>query len=225
MALSRSLGMVLTCSLLAGCTTTAQRPTFSSNEVLLARNETGIYLSGTRQNTLTRTDRDALQSLIYRESRGRRDAIYLLVTSSSQALKRATVREIARMGVPTGNVRSLMEPADPKGLYRVRVDAGVYSPLIPACTEASKYGPSAFDNSFDESLGCSTRHNLAMTVSDPKHLHHNASVEATPADRAVIPASGYTRYSQTQNNSGANSSGAAPITSTGNTGAAEGAAQ
>ncbi|WP_439495815.1 CpaD family pilus assembly lipoprotein [Bosea sp. (in: a-proteobacteria)] len=135
-----------------------------------------------------------LADLIATTRRDARDGVHLEITSSSPALRAGVVKLARRLGVDPYNIRQFVGPADPLGRFRARVMVVAYTAIPPVCPSLSIVGPSVEDNSFDQTLGCSVRTNLALTVADPSHLLGNGAVIASRGDRAAIPVENYRAF-------------------------------
>lgn len=57
------------------------------------------------------------------------------------------------------------------------------------------------DNSFDPTLGCSIRNNLAGMVNDPRDLIDNQAVVPSDGNRAAIPVATYKAFATGNNSS------------------------
>ncbi|MGL3104806.1 CpaD family pilus assembly lipoprotein [Bradyrhizobium sp. BR 1432] len=91
------------------------------------------------------------------------------------------------MGVPAYNIRLSASPVDLPSHFGVKIEAIIYEARPPLCPSLSIIGPSVDDNSFNPTLGCSIRNNLAVTVNDPGDLLENRAILPTSGDRAVLP--------------------------------------
>jgi pilus biogenesis lipoprotein CpaD len=145
-------------------------------------------------NSLGSSEGRRLADLIATTRRSARDGVHIEITSTSPALRAGVVRLARRLGVDPYNIRQFVGPADPLGRFRARVVAVAYTAIPPVCPSLSVVGPSVEDNSFDQTLGCSVRTNLAVTVADPSHLLGNGAVIASRGDRAAIPVENYRAF-------------------------------
>ncbi|MGQ4274914.1 CpaD family pilus assembly lipoprotein [Terrihabitans sp. B22-R8] len=204
MILRRLAAVVVACAALGGCNTT-RPPVYlepASQAVLVKPEDNVLLLKGSSRGYLTATERLQLTDFIAIASRGRRDAVHLSITGTRSALQEEVRLAAIKMGVPPYNIRLFDDRADPHGLFRVRVNAVMYNAVVPLCPANSIIGPSVNDNSFDPSLGCSTRHNLAMAVSDPSDLIDNSAVVASNAERAAVPVARYRTFGSGGNAAG-----------------------
>jgi pilus assembly protein CpaD len=145
-------------------------------------------------NSLGSNEGRRLADLIATTRRGARDGVHVEITSSSSSLRTGVVRLARRLGVDPYNIRQFVGPADPLQRFRARVVVVAYTVIPPVCPSLSVVGPSVEDNSFDQTLGCSVRTNLALTVADPSHLLGNDAVIASQGDRAAIPVENYRAF-------------------------------
>ncbi|NRP75882.1 hypothetical protein ILFOPFJJ_06806 [Ensifer psoraleae] len=150
---------------------------------ILIRQETSVLiLESLRDSELQR-----LRIFLVRASRGRRDALHLLI-SGSPPLSAEAVHQAKQMGVDTSNIQ-LLEQHHGRA---ARIEAIVYDARPPVCPSFSSTLPS--DDSVDQTLGCSTRHNLAVMVNDPRDLFNNQAVKPSNGERAAIPVAKYKTF-------------------------------
>ncbi|MET2832532.1 CpaD family pilus assembly lipoprotein [Mesorhizobium shangrilense] len=149
---------------------------------ILIRQETSVLML----ESLRASERQRLRVFLERASRGRRDALHLLI-SGSPRLSAETIHQARQMGIDAYNIHLL----DQHG-RAVRIEAIVYHARPPVCPSFSS--PLLNDKSFDQTLGCSTRHNLAVMVNDPRDLFDNKAVKPSDGDRAAIPAAKYRTF-------------------------------
>lgn len=145
-------------------------------------------------NSLSGAEGRRLADLIATTRRDVRDGVHIEITSSSPSLRAGVARLARRFGVDPYNIRQFAGPADSLGRFRARVAVIAYTAIPPVCPSLSIVGPSVEDNSFDQTLGCSVRTNLALTVADPSHLLGNGAVVASQGDRAAIPVANYRTF-------------------------------
>ncbi|MCC8938341.1 CpaD family pilus assembly lipoprotein [Bradyrhizobium sp. Arg62] len=131
-----------------------------------------------------------LRSFIATASRGRRDALHVDVTGSPRLIAQVA-HEARAMGVAPYNIRLSASPLDLPARSGVRIEAITFEAHPPPCPSLSIVGPTVNDNSFDPTLGCSTRSNLATMVNDPLDLLDNRSIMPSNGDRAAIPVASY----------------------------------
>ncbi|RXH42211.1 CpaD family pilus assembly lipoprotein [Bradyrhizobium zhanjiangense] len=131
-----------------------------------------------------------LRSFIANVSGGRRDALHVDVTGSPRLIAQVA-HEARAMGVAPYNIRLSASPVDLPPRSGVRIEAITFEAHIPLCPSLLIVGPAVNDNSFDSTLGCSTRNNLAVMVNDPLDLLDNRSVITSNGDRAAIPLANY----------------------------------
>ncbi len=153
---------------------------------------------GSRQETLVeavpttglmgRNDRRRFLAFLTEAGRGRLDALHLELRGGSRGAVRALAETARRAGVDPLKIRAV--DAGPPG-GRVEVIATRYVAVAPECPSLAVVGPSANDNDFDPTHGCSNRANLAAMVNDPRDLVRNDAV--VPADGAYA-ARGIERY-------------------------------
>ncbi|MEX2697601.1 CpaD family pilus assembly lipoprotein [Rhizobium mongolense] len=178
--------LVLTANV-AGCTTSAPFDVDPSAQAILVRQENIVLLS----QGLYATERQRLRGFIVSASRGRVDALQLLISGPSR-LSAQIASQARKMGVDAHNVHLLDPSIDQNDGVSVRVEAIVYSASPPECPSLSS--PLGKDNSFDQTLGCSIRHNLAVMVNDPRDLLDNPAVKPSNGDRAATPVAKYRTF-------------------------------
>lgn len=201
---------------LGGCVNSAPIYVEPTAQAILVEPESNVLLL----KGLGGAERQRLQDFIAVASRGRRDALHLEI-SGSPRLAAQVARQARAMGVDPYNIIQTSGRADRYRRFAVRVRALAYRAQPPVCPSLSVVGPSVNDNSFDQTLGCSTRNNLAEMVSDPRDLLGNEAVMASNGDRAATPIAAYRAFTTV---SGANAGRAAAGSSTqaGSTGATGG---
>ncbi|MGY8678322.1 CpaD family pilus assembly lipoprotein [Bradyrhizobium sp. UFLA05-153] len=198
-----------------GCTSSAPTYVEPTAQAILVRPQTSVLLL----KSFRGIERQHLRDFIARASRGRLDAVRLNIIGSPRLI--AQVASQARaMGVDAYNIR-LNGPRIVKHEgFAVQVEAIVYEARPPDCPPVTIAGPSVNDNSFDETLGCSIRNNLAVTVNDPHDLLDNEAVAASNGDRAALPVASYRTFTTGDNSSrerGADSRVSSQAPSTGTT--------
>ncbi|WP_245272942.1 CpaD family pilus assembly lipoprotein [Microvirga lotononidis] len=150
---------------------------------ILIREETSVLtLEGVRAS-----ERQRLRVFLERASRGRPDALHLLI-SGSPRLSAEAVHQAKQIGIDAYNIQ-LLNQHDGRV---ARIEAIVYLAHPPVCPSFSS--PLPEDESVDQTLGCSTRHNLAVMVNDPRDLFGNMAVKPSDGDRAAIPIAKYREF-------------------------------
>lgn len=178
--------LVLTANI-AGCTTSAPLYVDPSAQAILVRQENNVLLL----QGLQAAERQRLRGFIASASRGRVDALQLLISGPSRPSAQIA-SQARKMGVDAYNIHLLDPSIDQNDGVSVRVEAIVYSASPPVCPSLSS--PLGKDNSFDQTLGCSTRHNLVVMVNDPRDLLDNPAVRPSNGDRAAIPVAKYRTF-------------------------------
>lgn len=202
MALRHVLRLLMLGAALGGCANTAPIYVEPTAQAILVEPENNILLL----KSLGGAERQRLQDFIIVASRGRRDALHLEI-SGARGLAAQVARQARAMGVDPYNIRLFGGRADPHGRFAVRVQAVAYKAIPPICPSLSIVGPSVEDNSFDQTLGCSNRNNLAEMINDPRDLLGNEAVMASNGDRAAIPVAAYRTFSTGNRNSGGSANG------------------
>ncbi|GLR46258.1 hypothetical protein GCM10007880_67760 [Mesorhizobium amorphae] len=95
------------------------------------------------------------------------------------------------MGVDAYNIHLSDTSIDRNEGFSARIEAIVYRASPPVCPLLSS--PLGNDN-FDQTLGCSIRHNLVVMVNDPRDLLDNTAVRPSNGDRAAIPVAKYRTF-------------------------------
>lgn len=155
---------------------------------ILIRQETTVLML----ESLRASERQRLRVFLERASRGRRDALHLLI-SGSPRLSAGTVHQAKEMGIDAYNIH-LFDQHDGRA---ARIEAIVFHAHPPVCPSFSRQLLN--EKSFDQTLGCSTRHNLAVMVNDPHDLLDNRAVKPSNGDRAAIPAATYRTFATGKN--------------------------
>ncbi|GGI27742.1 MULTISPECIES: CpaD family pilus assembly lipoprotein [Bradyrhizobium] len=179
----RNLGhLIAVAATVGGCTHNAAIYSEPTDQAIQVEQKTSIL----RLQSLRRAERYGLRNFIANASRGRRDALHLDVSGSPRLITQVA-HEAREMGVPAYNIRRSASPVDLPSHFGVQIEAIIYEARPPLCPSLSIIGPSVDDNSFNPTLGCSIRNNLAVTVNDPGDLLENRAILPTSGDRAVLP--------------------------------------
>lgn len=206
--------IALTASL-AGCTSTA--PSYiepAAQPTLVQQERTVLVLQ-----SLGGAGRKRLRELIASASHGRRDALHLDLAGPPQ-LGAEIASEARAMGVAPYNIRLYGPLVIRRDRLAARIEATTYEAYPPACPSMSIVGPSTNDNSFDPTLGCSIRNNLAIVVNDPSDLIDNHTVMPSDGNRAAIPVANYRSFGTINNRSlgqAASTKSSSDLTSVGTT--------
>ncbi|HEV2897181.1 MAG TPA: CpaD family pilus assembly lipoprotein [Pseudaminobacter sp.] len=166
----------------SGCTSTAPIYVEPSAPILIQQETTVLTLESLRAS-----ERQRLRVFLKKASRGRRDALHLLISGSSR-LSAEAVHQARQLGIDAYNIHLL----DQQDAGAVRIEAIIYHARPPVCPSYS--GPLLNDKSFEQPLGCSTRRNLAVMVNDPRDLLDNKAVKPSDGDRAAIPVATYRTF-------------------------------
>ncbi|WP_027155882.1 CpaD family pilus assembly lipoprotein [Mesorhizobium sp. WSM2561] len=166
----------------SGCTSTAPIYVEPSVPILIQQETTVLILESLRAS-----ERQRLRVFLKKASRGRRDALHLLISGSSQ-LSAEAVHQARQMAIDASNIHLL----DQHEAGAVRIEAIVYHARPPVCPSYS--GRLLKDKSFEQTLGCSTQRNLAVMVNDPRDLLDNKAVVPSDGDRAAIPVATYRTF-------------------------------
>ena len=195
MTLRHLCQLIAIAATLGGCANTASiQPAPTGQAIQVKQNSSVLFLQSLRGPEKLR-----LRSFIAASSRGRWDALHVGVAGSARLI--AQVAHEARiMGVAPYNIRvsASLLPAR----SAVRIEAITFEAYPPVCPSLSIVGPTVNDNSFDPTLGCSTRNNLAVMVNDPLDLLDNQSVMTSNGDRAAIPVANYRSFAPRNNGNG-----------------------
>ncbi|KYK44257.1 hypothetical protein A1D31_37085 [Bradyrhizobium liaoningense] len=171
---------------LGGCANTASVRYGPAEQVIQVEQKSSILFL----QSLRRPETHRLRNFIATASRGRRDALHLDVTGSPRLIAQVA-HEARAMGVAPYNIRLSAYPHDLPTRSGVRIEAITFEAYPPPCPSLSIVGPTMNDNSFDPTLGCSTKNNLATMVNDPLDLLDNRSIMTSNGDRAAIPVASY----------------------------------
>lgn len=120
--------------------------------------------------------------------RGRFDALHLEIRGRNRRAVSAAIGAARRAGVDSLKISAVDVPAAGGA---VEVIATRFVATAPVCPSLAVVGPSANDNDFEPTLGCSNRRNLAAMVNDPADLLANDAVVPADGARAAI---GIERY-------------------------------
>ncbi|MGY3473409.1 CpaD family pilus assembly lipoprotein [Bradyrhizobium ottawaense] len=167
---------------LGGCANTASiQPAPADQEIQVEQKSSVLFLQSLRG-----PERHRLRSFIAATSRGRRDALHVGVIGPPRLIAQVA-HEARAMGVATYNIRLSASRVDLPARSGVRIEAITFEAHPPVCPSLSIVGPTVNDNSFNPTLGCSVRNNLAVMVNEPGDLLGNGAVMPTSGDRAVLP--------------------------------------
>ncbi|WP_114948096.1 CpaD family pilus assembly lipoprotein [Microvirga calopogonii] len=181
MKLRIKVHLVALAASLSGCASPPIRVEPSA-PTLIRQETTVLTLEG-----LHASERQRLRVFLQRASRGRLDALHLLI-SGSPRLGAEAVHQAKQMGISTYNIQLLSQHSS-----RVaRIEAILYLARPPVCP--SLFSPLSDEVSVEQTLGCSTRHNLAVMVNDPRDLLGNMAVTQSDGDRAAIPIAKYREF-------------------------------
>ncbi|WP_407120914.1 CpaD family pilus assembly lipoprotein [Bradyrhizobium sp. STM 3561] len=169
-------------AIMGGCANPASiQPAPADQEIQVEQKSSVLFLQSLRG-----PERHRLRSFIAATSRGRRDALHVRVIGSPRLI--AQVADEARaMGVANYNILLSASRVDLPARSGVRIEAITFEAHPPVCPSLSIVGPTVNENSFNPTLGCSVRNNLAVTINDPGDLLGNHAVMPTSGDRAVLP--------------------------------------
>ncbi|AAB91934.1 conserved putative lipoprotein of 20.5 kDa (plasmid) [Sinorhizobium fredii NGR234] len=170
--------LALTASL-AGCTSTAPIYVEQPTPIFVRQESTVLKLE-----SFHASEQQRLLAFLWKASRGRRDALHLVISGSSR-LSAEAVHQARQMGIGASNIHLL----DQNDRGHLRIEAVVYHALPPICRSLSSQLLN--DEFFDQPIGCSTSHNLAVMINDPRDLLGNRFVKPSDGDRAAIPVTTY----------------------------------
>ncbi|WP_316397893.1 CpaD family pilus assembly lipoprotein [Bradyrhizobium sp. 33ap4] len=206
MTLRHLCHLIVVAATLGGCANSASiRPGPAEQAIQVEQKNSVLFLQSLRGS-----ERHRLRSFIASASGGRRDALHVDVTGTPRLIAQVA-HEARAMGVAPYNIRLSASPLDLPSRFGVRIEAITFEAQPPVCPSLSIVGPAVNDNSFDPTLGCSTRSNLAVMVNDPLDLLDNRSVMTSNGDRAAIPVASYGTFGlgNKSNGEGGQSNGAA----------------
>jgi pilus biogenesis lipoprotein CpaD len=187
--------LVIAALTLSGCFSST--PVFvepTAQAILVQPSVTMLVLRSGRSGGLPSSERRRLMDFLRVASNGRVDALHVKVIGVSPYLRRTVAATATSIGLQPWNIVEIAEPADDRGQFAVRVLAEYANAIPPVCPSLSIVGPSVNDNDFDQTLGCSTRANLALTVNDGHDLLGNGAVTAADGERAAIPIERYRSF-------------------------------
>ncbi|PDT80423.1 CpaD family pilus assembly lipoprotein [Sinorhizobium sp. BJ1] len=167
----------------AGCTSTAPIYVEPSTQISVRQDATVLTLE-----SLHASEQQRLLAFLWKTSRGRSDALHLLIRGSSR-LSAEAAHQAKQLGIDAANIHLF----DQHDRGPVRIEAVVYHARAPICRSLSS--PLLNDESFDQPIGCSTSHNLAVMINDPRDLLDNRAVKLSGGDRAAIPVATYRTFS------------------------------
>ncbi|AMX95353.1 MULTISPECIES: CpaD family pilus assembly lipoprotein [Mesorhizobium] len=165
----------------SGCTSTTPVDVEPSAPMLVREETTVLTLQSLRAS-----ERQRLRVFLDKASRGRFDAIHLLISGSPQ-LSAGVAHQARQLAIEEDNIQL----RDQHDAGSVRIEAIVYHARPPVCPS---YGALPNEESFKQPLGCSTGHNLAVMVNDPRDLLDNQAVKAGDGDRASVPVATYRTF-------------------------------
>ncbi|MGG7539581.1 CpaD family pilus assembly lipoprotein [Rhizobium sp. Nf11,1] len=157
-----------------------------STPIIIQQETSVLILESLRASELQR-----LRIFLGRASGGRRDALHLLI-SGSPPLSTEAVHQAKQMGIYASNIQLFNQH---EGGHSARIEAIVYDARPSDCPSLS----STLPNDVDQPLGCSTRHNLAVMVNDPRDLFGNQVIKASNGERAAIPVAKYRTFTADKN--------------------------
>lgn len=181
---------------LGGCASTAPTYLEPTAQAILVEQEKNVLLL----QTLGGPERQRLRYFIASTSRGRYDALHLDIVGSRR-LGAQIAAEARAVGVDAHNIRLYGPFIDRRDGSAARIEAITYEAHPPVCPSIAIVGPSVNDNSFDPTLGCSIRNNLAGMVNDPRDLIDNQAVVPSDGNRAAIPVATYKAFATGNNSS------------------------
>ncbi|MCA1455153.1 hypothetical protein I6F35_18265 [Bradyrhizobium sp. BRP22] len=184
MSLRHLCYLIAVTAVVGGCTNGAAIYSGPANQAIEVEQKTAVLLLP----GLRRAERYRLRDFIADASRDRRDALHLDLTGSPRLIAQVA-HEARAMGIAPYNIRLSAPPVDRPAHFGVRIEAITYEAHPAVCLPLSIAGPSVNDNSFNPTLGCSIRNNLAVMVNDPGDLLGNRAVMPTSGDRAALPLS------------------------------------
>ncbi|WP_439396973.1 CpaD family pilus assembly lipoprotein [Bradyrhizobium sp. PMVTL-01] len=166
--------------------------------------------------SLRAPERLQLRSFIANVSGGRRDALHVDVSGSPELIAQVA-HEVRAMGVAPYNIRLSASPLNLAGRSGVRIEAITFQAHLPNCPSLLIVGPAVNDNSFEPTLGCSTKNNLAVMINDPLDLVDNRSVVTVNGDRAAAPLASHPTLAQPNKSNGGDGAGTAASDAAGTT--------
>ncbi|RDJ04509.1 CpaD family pilus assembly lipoprotein [Rhizobium grahamii] len=186
--MSRIIALLIALSTsVSGCTSTASIYSKPSTAILVRQDNYVLFI-----RRLDATERQRLRKFVATATRGRSDALHLLV-SASPRLSAEIVSQIEKMGIDAHSIHLIGEHEG----ETARVDAVVFKALPPVCPSLSS--PKLDDDAFDQTLGCSIRHNLVVMINDPRDLLDHQTAGPSDGDRAGIPVAKYRTFTTDPN--------------------------
>ncbi|ODR93196.1 CpaD family pilus assembly lipoprotein [Sinorhizobium alkalisoli] len=153
-----------------------------STPILIRQQTSVLILESLRASELQR-----LRIFLARASSGRPDALHLLI-SGSPPLSAEAVHQAKQMGIDASNIQLFNQHEG----HLARIESIVYAASPSVCPSFSSTLPN--DEFVDQPMGCSTRHNLAVMVNDPRDLFNNQVIKASNGERAAIPVAKYRTF-------------------------------
>ncbi|AJA65557.1 MULTISPECIES: CpaD family pilus assembly lipoprotein [Bradyrhizobium] len=173
---------IVLAAILGGCANTASiHPNPAEQGVQVEQKKRVLLLQ-----SLHALEKLQLRNFIADASGGRRDALHVDVSGSHKLIAQVA-HEARAMGVVPSNIRLSASPLNLSGRSAVRIEAITFEAHLPNCPSLLIAGPAVDDNSFEPTLGCSTKNNLGVMVNDPLDLVDNRSVSTVNGDRAAAP--------------------------------------
>ncbi|WP_065754812.1 CpaD family pilus assembly lipoprotein [Bradyrhizobium paxllaeri] len=194
--------LIVTAATLGGCANSAPIHSRPAEQAIQVEQKSRVLFL----QSLRGSERHRLRSFIASASGGRRDALHLDVTGSPRLIAQVA-HEARSIGVAPYNIRLSASPLDLSARFGVRIEAITFEAHPPVCPSLSIVGPAVNDNSFDPTLGCSTRNNLAVMVNDPLDLLDNRSVMTSNGDRAANPVASYGTFAPRNKSNGEDGAG------------------
>ncbi|WP_083519136.1 CpaD family pilus assembly lipoprotein [Bradyrhizobium jicamae] len=194
MTLRQLCHLIAIAATLGGCANSASIHSGPAEQAIQVEQKNSVLFL----QSLRGSERHRLRSFIADASHGRRDALHVSVTGSPRLIVQVA-HEARAMGISPDNIRL---SASPPAHFGVRIEAITYEAHPPVCPSLLIVGPAVNDNSFDPTLGCSTRNNLAVMVNDPLDLLDNRSVVTSKGDRAAIPVASYGTFASRNKSNG-----------------------
>ncbi|WP_342724012.1 CpaD family pilus assembly lipoprotein [Bradyrhizobium sp. B097] len=189
--------LIVIAATLGGCANSASIHSGPAEQAIEVEQKSSVLFL---QN-LRGSERHRLVSFIASASGGRRDALHVDVTGSPRLIAQVA-HEARAMGVAPYNIRLSASLLDLPARFGVRIEAITYEAHPPVCPSLSVVGPAVNENSFDPTIGCSTRNNLAVMVNDPLDLLDNRAVMTSSGDRAATPVANYGTFARRNKSDG-----------------------
>ncbi|RXH38011.1 hypothetical protein XH99_01725 [Bradyrhizobium nanningense] len=182
MILRQTCHLIGIAATLGGCANTASVHYGPAEQTVQVEQKSGFLFL----QSLRRSETHRLRSFIATASRGRPDALHLDVTGSPRLISQVA-HQARAMGVAAYNIRLSVSALDSSSHAGAKIEAITFEAYPPSCPSLFIVGPTVNDNSFDPTLGCSTRSNLATMVNDPVDLLENRSTMPSNGERAADP--------------------------------------